>query len=146
MDNLELKTAFAGTIGNHELIKKSKRCGCYFCRATFVAPRISQWFNRAGEPVPATAKGASAVCPLCEAAAVIGDASGFPLTEAMLGELGNFAMQAIQDQYEPIRERSDEELQAEEMEAAEAEEPEVERLWGKRFYDEDEGEEEHEGR
>ena len=60
-----------------------------------------------------------------------------------MGELGNFAMQAIQDQYEPIRERSDEELQAEEMEAAEAEEPEVERLWGKRFYDEDE-EEEHE--
>ncbi len=68
------------SVNNEIEILRSKKCGCFFCGKTFNARKVSQWED-------GTNGGASAVCPECGMAAVIGDASGVPLTKAVLNEM-----------------------------------------------------------
>ncbi len=66
---------------NNEIeILRSQKCGCFFCEKTYSARKISQWEN-------GTNGGASAICPECGMATVLGDASGIPLTKALLKEM-----------------------------------------------------------
>lgn len=145
----KLEQAFAATKGNFDSVRKSRRCGCYFCRGLFTMPRVHQWLTRKGEMVelkelegrPARRPDEqpfTATCPECGADAVLGDAAGFPLTEADLARLGEYALTRIQGNYKPIVARDDagddEEL-LREMDS----DPGVESLWGPRFHDETDG-------
>lgn len=75
---LKLYQLYASHAKNNEIeILRSKQCGCFFCKNVFDARKVSQW-------TPEKSGGASAVCPECGMTAVIGDASGIPLTETVL--------------------------------------------------------------
>ncbi len=58
-------------------IEKSEKCGCFFCLSTFTPSEIEDW----------TDGGQTAICPECMVDSVIGDASGFPITEDFLKEM-----------------------------------------------------------
>lgn len=60
---------------NIEQIKKSKTCGCFSCCEIFPASEVTSFLP---DSVP------TAECPYCHIDAVIGDASGFPITPQLL--------------------------------------------------------------
>ncbi len=73
--------SFASHAKNNEIeILRSKQCGCFFCRKIYDARKVSQWTSE-------ESGGASAVCPECGMNAVIGDASGIPLTPEVLKDM-----------------------------------------------------------
>lgn len=55
-------------------VERSSHCGCFYCFATFPPAEISQWID----------DDLTALCPKCEVDAVIGTASGFPITQEFL--------------------------------------------------------------
>ncbi len=59
---------------HREEILQSDVCGCFYCRSTFPPTVIREWWDH----------GTTAVCPHCGIDAVIGSASGFPITERFL--------------------------------------------------------------
>ncbi|MEM6900603.1 MAG: cytoplasmic protein [Pseudomonadota bacterium] len=60
-------------------IEKSNQCGCFYCKKIFLADDIVDWVQY--EP--------TAFCPHCPVDAVIGDASGFPITIDFLSAMHN---------------------------------------------------------
>ncbi len=55
-------------------LMKSRICGCFNCMATFRPEEIENFID----------DGQTAQCPECSIDAVIGDASGFPITNEFL--------------------------------------------------------------
>jgi hypothetical protein len=78
------------------LIRKSARCGCFYCLTTYEPSLISEWIDDAD----------TAICPFCGIDAVIGDASGFPVTEIFLSAMHKFwfAEEADADNWEDAME------------------------------------------
>lgn len=111
-EDLLLK-AFNSSKKNYAIISDSKKCGCFMCGSVFPTKRIKQWQNAKEEMVAPTTKGASAVCPNCESATVVGDAVGVTMTPDFLEKLVNFAMPMIAASYKPIKERTEQELSLE---------------------------------
>jgi len=72
-DKVELEAAKTHAQDNEAEILTSKECGCFFCRSRFGARDIVDWDYDAGHT--------QAICPECGMASVIGDASGFPVTD-----------------------------------------------------------------
>ncbi len=68
------------SVNNEIEILRSKKCGCFFCGSTFDARKVSQWED-------GTNGGASAICPECGMATVIGDGSGLKVTRTLLKEM-----------------------------------------------------------
>jgi hypothetical protein len=58
-------------------IENSKRCGCFYCRKTFTPADIKEW-------IPEANNAETAICPFCGIDSVIGDASGYELTDEFL--------------------------------------------------------------
>lgn len=50
------------TFKTREILKKSERCGCYYCGYTFNYSDINEWFDG----------GKTAACPQCSVDSVIG--------------------------------------------------------------------------
>ncbi len=69
--------ARARSLDNRAEVQASECCGCFHCGATCAARAVDQWYTARHE--------SSALCPECGIDAVLGDASGYPLTEAFLG-------------------------------------------------------------
>lgn len=60
-------------------------CGCFHCCGMFTPGQIVDWIDPAPEMVNVAGRlGQSALCPSCGIDAVIGDRSGFPITEGFL--------------------------------------------------------------
>ena len=61
---------------NKDELLKSKKCGCFYCIKIFTPDRIKkkQWVDMSK----------TALCPFCGIDSVIGDTSGFPITEEFL--------------------------------------------------------------
>jgi hypothetical protein len=55
----------------------SDQCGCFYCGRLFSSAEITKWIDQ----------GRTALCPRCGIDAVIGSASGFPLTKEFLNEM-----------------------------------------------------------
>lgn len=56
---------------------KDKICGCFFCLKIFSPKEIVDWID----------KDDTALCPHCSIDAVIGESSGFPITEEFLEKM-----------------------------------------------------------
>ncbi|MDX2028203.1 MAG: cytoplasmic protein [Alphaproteobacteria bacterium] len=54
-------------------IEKSKICGCFYCRSTFEPSLIEEWLDEGD---------GTAFCPKCAIDSVLGEASGFPVSDA----------------------------------------------------------------
>lgn len=79
--------ACSHTLHNHDEILRSVRCGCFSCRRSFLAHSVTEWVNEEdGSSVwGEDADGSStAVCPYCGLDYVIGDASGFEISDRFL--------------------------------------------------------------
>ena len=64
---------------NHrEQLLKDQICGCFYCMRIFPSTEITQWV---ADP------GGTAVCPYCGVDSVIGESSGYPITEEFLAKM-----------------------------------------------------------
>lgn len=79
MKNLNLEAAHKASFKNRESILQSKVCGCFNCLHIFPSEEVVYWEEGKGE--------ATAVCPYCDIDSVLGDASGFPITEEFLKKM-----------------------------------------------------------
>lgn len=59
-------------------LEASERCGCFYCLAVFGPQEIVSWLGEGD---------GTALCPRCCIDAVIGSASGLPLTQEFLDEM-----------------------------------------------------------
>ena len=66
---------------NRSEIEKSKHCGCFYCLSIFDANAVVGWKDAAQD---------TAECPHCHVDSVIGDASGFEITEALLEKMQEY--------------------------------------------------------
>ena len=66
-------------------ILESEICGCFACLETFGPGEINQWHGEGIDGVEPLA-----FCPRCSIDAVIGSASGFPITESFLRKMKDF--------------------------------------------------------
>jgi hypothetical protein len=83
MEKIELKLAHRHSSNHRRQIEASQVCGCFHCLAIFAADEILGWID---EP-----RGdATACCPRCAIDAVIGSASGFPITREFLGAMRGY--------------------------------------------------------
>jgi hypothetical protein len=56
---------------------KSEQCGCFYCMAIFLASEIVEWID----------DDQTAICPHCGIDAVIGSASGYPVSTEFLDRM-----------------------------------------------------------
>jgi hypothetical protein len=62
------------------LLKKSKKCGCYYCCRVYPASEVVDWCDERD-------RRRTALCPYCGIDSVIPDASGCPLDEEFLKKM-----------------------------------------------------------
>ena len=67
----DLVDAHAHSASNRAELDRSKQAGCFYCCEVFDPKQIENWVD----------DGQSALCPTCGMDSVIGDASGFPVTD-----------------------------------------------------------------
>jgi len=65
-------------VQHREELQASSVCGCFYCLKIFAAMDIQHWINEGD------GKGSAALCPYCDVDAVIGDHSGFAITDEFL--------------------------------------------------------------
>lgn len=75
---------------NHmEQLKKDKVCGCFYCLKIFSPQEIEDWLISNGESNLADKYG-TARCPYCSVDSVIGESSGYPITEEFLSKMNKY--------------------------------------------------------
>lgn len=71
---------------NHRAeILASTICGCFYCKAIFPPRDIDAWVDE-----DETGIGQTALCPDCFIDSVLGDKSGFPISEEFLSEMHRY--------------------------------------------------------
>ena len=75
----ELVAAHRHSYRNRVEIEQSTRCGCFSCSRVFDATEVVDYID----------DGETALCPYCSVDAVIGDASGYEVTESFLTDMHN---------------------------------------------------------
>lgn len=63
---------------NRKAIEKSKKCGCFYCLKIFEPDEIENWLSEGD---------GTALCPFCGTDSVIGDSSGFEISEEFLAKM-----------------------------------------------------------
>lgn len=71
-------TAHKFSIYNKEQITKSSKCGCFCCIKIFNPDEIEEWIDPDED---------TALCPYCDIDSVLGDASGYEITEEFLRKM-----------------------------------------------------------
>jgi hypothetical protein len=69
-----IREAHTHCINNKAEVMQSNLCGCFYCLETFTPDKVQEWVS--GKR--------NAICPFCEMDTVLGDKSGFPITESFL--------------------------------------------------------------
>jgi len=85
-------TAHAHSSHHRAEIENSQMCGCFYCLKTFPPFLITLWWDDP-EGTPEflqDALGVTATCPNCGIDAVIGSASGYPITDEFLLQMSNY--------------------------------------------------------
>ena len=67
---------------NHkEALQKDSLCGCFYCLKIFHPSEIEDWIED---------KSGTAQCPYCGIDSVIGESSGYPITESFLRKMKEY--------------------------------------------------------
>ena len=79
MDDYDLKAAHNAARFNRDTLSQDGKCGCFYCLKIFSSLEIEEWCPEVedGEEV-------TAICPRCGVDSVIGEKSGFPITQEFL--------------------------------------------------------------
>jgi len=76
-------SAHAHCKANHEELMRSEVCACLYCLKTFPPTEIEFWVEELSDDTQNVPKEQrTAMCPYCPVNAVIGSASGYPVTDA----------------------------------------------------------------
>ncbi len=81
----DYKTVHDACGWHEELVRKSQKCGCFYCLRIFNADEIDEWIED-GPNCP-RGPGKTALCPYCLIDSVIPDAAVSELTEILLREM-----------------------------------------------------------
>lgn len=82
-----LASAAKHSVGNYEEISESHICGCYHCRFIFYARDIDPEKNVVADEGVFTV-----TCLYCGNETVIGDYSGYPITDEFLDAMNEYAL------------------------------------------------------
>ena len=66
---------------NRELLRNDKTCGCFYCLKRFDPKEIVDWIEDAS---------GTAICPYCGVDSIIGEYSGYPITEDFLRRMRQY--------------------------------------------------------
>ena len=69
------------SVNNRKQLEQSSVCGCFYCGKIFNPNEITEWIPE---------KSGTALCPYCGIDSVIGEASGFQITEQLLKEMNQY--------------------------------------------------------
>lgn len=75
---------------HREELETSTVCACFYCLSQFKAEEIEEWVDwpkDLPEEDWTEKNGSTAICPRCGVDSVLGDKSGYPLTEEFLGAM-----------------------------------------------------------
>jgi hypothetical protein len=75
----DIQAAHAHSSNHRAEVASSNLCGCFYCCATFLPGEILDWVDEDPQ-----GQGRTALCPRCGIDSVIGDQSGFPISEEFL--------------------------------------------------------------
>jgi hypothetical protein len=78
----DVKAAHTHSSNHRAEITASALCGCFYCCASFAAAEVLDWVDE-----DQTGVGQTALCPKCGIDSVIGDQSGFPISEEFLANM-----------------------------------------------------------
>ena len=70
-------------------LKKDKICGCFFCLRIFPPSEIKDWLISEDKTNQADTYG-TALCPYCCTDSIIGESSGYPITEEFLKKMKDY--------------------------------------------------------
>ncbi len=79
MDNYILAHQFC--TNNRKQLEQDSTCGCFYCGKIYHPVEIIDWIEE---------KDGTAVCPYCGIDSVIGENSGFPITDEFLAEMNRY--------------------------------------------------------
>ncbi len=68
---------------NRDYLSKDKKCGCFYCLKIFDPKEIIDWCYYVSDED-------TAICPYCGIDSIIGESSGFPITEEFLKKMHNY--------------------------------------------------------
>ena len=68
---------------NREEVSQSGKCGCFYCLSVFKPESIKEWTDD-------ETQASTALCPYCGVDSVVGDKSGFEITENLLNQLHDY--------------------------------------------------------
>lgn len=74
--------AHSHCIQNYDEILASGQCGCFYCAAVFPSSAVANWVK--------DKEGQTAICPKCGMDAVLGDRSGYRITEELLRRMHQY--------------------------------------------------------
>ena len=80
MDQASIIAAHEFCTDHRMELEKDSLCGCFFCLHIFHPREIEKWIDTKG----------TALCPYCGIDAVIGEYSGYPITENFLFEMQEY--------------------------------------------------------
>ena len=72
-----LEAAHKHSLYNYGEIKKSRFCGCFYCGHIFTPEELDEDMDWTDDYAEQT----TALCPKCMIDSIIGDASGYPVTD-----------------------------------------------------------------
>lgn len=78
--------AHKSSSNNKTNLETDNICGCFYCRKIFSPDKIKEYIYADNE-----ANG-TAVCPYCGIDSVIGESSGYPITDDFLASMSRFWM------------------------------------------------------
>jgi hypothetical protein len=77
-----IRDAHRHSSNHRDEIASSTICGCFYCRSTFTPQAVTEWVDEGPDDC-----GQTALCPRCGVDSVIGDRSGFPVTDEFLAAM-----------------------------------------------------------
>ena len=80
MDENTLLIAHTFCENHRPELEKDERCGCFYCLRIFQPSEIHRWIDSRG----------TALCPYCGIDAVLGESSGYPITEEFLSAMKRY--------------------------------------------------------
>lgn len=68
-------------IKNKDALLNDEKCGCFYCLSVFSTSEITEWLKEGC---------GTALCPRCGIDSVIGEGSGYPITEEFLKKMHDY--------------------------------------------------------
>ena len=77
----EVLDAHRHSINHKAQLLKDKKCGCFYCLRIFDPAEIEEWIDD---------ESGTAICPYCGIDSIIGESSGYPITNEFLKEMSDY--------------------------------------------------------